>query len=158
MTETKYIFGILLLGLAVAALLVSTVVKRNKCARLYEQAVLAAQNGKTEDLLATLVQAEKLWDFNVGNGNLKSNLQDINLLESIFRKLNSLPLPGPARTACESTLKLVVELNSLFSDRSNFGIDGRSMKPEAARRWASLKPQLDSARAEFRSALPTTTT
>ena len=46
--------------------------------------------------------------------------------------------------------RLVVSLRGLLSDRSNFGIDGRMMKREAAVRWGELSGEFDVLRQTLR--------
>lgn len=84
------------------------------------------------------------WTFNWHSGGRTANLRDLAHLDWMAGQLEEV---SPAHAARAGALRSVVgDLTAFFEDRSNFGIDGRMMKPAAAVRLASLQDALRAAR------------
>jgi hypothetical protein len=83
-----------------------------------------------------LLAAERRWAFNSNDGSRTSHLTDLDDLSKILTLLARVPGRDSSRIA--QVESAVSELRALFSERGNFGIDGRSMKREAAIRWAEF--------------------
>jgi hypothetical protein len=144
--------AILILALVPLAIGFYSLQRRHRCRRFYQTAIELGRQGKRAEATASLLQAEANWSWNLTNGSRRSHLRDLELLAGIIDEVSDSSPASDRRAACRKMSNAIAELNQLFSDRSRFGLDGRSMKPEAASRWVSLKAELDSARDEFKLA------
>ena len=122
----------------------------SKCRRLYSLAVQAAEQGRSGEALCLLLEAERSWAFNAHDGSRSSSLTDLEDFSRILEQLDRLGADSADDAPLAQVQRLVVSLRGLLSDRSNFGIDGRMMKREAAVRWGELSGEFDVLRQTLR--------
>ena len=127
--------------------------RRKRIRNLCSQAARAIQEGRHDDALRILLTAEQSWAFNSHNGGRSSCLSDLEDLSQILMLLAHLRGGDSSRIA--QVESAVSELRNLFAERGNFGINGRSMKQEAAIRWPELSDRLESLRHELRRSYAT---
>jgi hypothetical protein len=127
--------------------------RRRRCRRLCSLAAEATGRGQRAEALDLLSQAEQSWALNSHDGSRRSILADLGdfagILDHLVRLRPDLTA-GPPMAHARHSLESV---RSLFSERGNFGIDGRVMKREAAARWAQLSGEFESARQALRREL-----
>ena len=125
--------------------------RRRKFRSLCSEAAQAIEQGRHDDALQILLIAERRWAFNSHDGSRSSLIADLDNFTRILSQLSRLPARS-GDTSCIARIEaLVVELRSLLSDRDCFGIDGRSMKREAAVRWSELSGRFQTLREELRN-------
>jgi hypothetical protein len=124
--------------------------RRRKIRGLCLAATQAIEQGRHDDALRMLLAAERSWAFNSHEGSRSSHIADLDDFTSILRQLSRLPSGGGDTSSITRIEVLVAELRSLFSDRANFGIDGRSMKRDAAARWSEMSGRFQTLREELR--------
>ncbi|MEY4198771.1 MAG: hypothetical protein RLZZ265_511 [Verrucomicrobiota bacterium] len=114
------------------------------------EAEYAIEQGQDAEALKLLLAAERSWAFNSHDGSTASRLVDLEDYLRILKLLSRLASDNTAPCIAR-TEELVGELRALFSNRAHFGIDGRSMKPDAAARWVELSTRFETLRGEFRA-------
>lgn len=127
--------------------------RRRRCRRLCSLAAEAAERGQRAEALGLLSQAEQTWALNSHDGSRRSILADLDDFAGIIDHLVRLGPDLTAELPVAHARHSVGSVRSLFSDRGNFGIDGRMMKREAAARWAQLSGEFESARQVLRREL-----
>jgi hypothetical protein len=128
---------------------VGSIGKRKKFRKLCQEADLAIKQSRHDDALKLLLAADLNWSFNSHDGSRKSHITDLEDFATVVSLLASIPCRD---TSCLERLQTVTsELRTLFADRGSFGIDGRSMKREAAVRWAELTDRFQKLRLELRA-------
>jgi hypothetical protein len=131
--------------------------RRSKVRALCSEAAQAIEQGDHEEARRILLAAERSWSFNSHDGSRSSHLADLDALTQILGLLARVPSPAGASSCIARVESAAAELRALFSDRSNFGIDSRSMKREAAVRWSELSDRFQALRQELRESYETTT-
>lgn len=141
------------LVLVAAALTGYWICQKRKERRCYEAGIQRARQGDRRGALELLAQAETAWMLNLNQQSPASYVQDLDRLAAIACAADEcVRAEESLREARE--LRAVIELHKvLLANRDNFGIDGRTMKPSAAREWARLQGQLKEIRVRFRQAL-----
>jgi hypothetical protein len=122
--------------------------RRGRVRDLCSQAAQAIQESRHDDALRMLLAAEQSWAFNSHDGSRSSHLADLDALSQILTLLARIPGGDSSRIA--QVESAVAEVRALFAERSNFGIDGRSMKREAAIRWVEFSDRLEALRRDLR--------
>jgi hypothetical protein len=128
--------------------------RRSKVRSLCSEAAQAVEQGDHEE---ARLAAERSWSFNAHNGSRSSHLADLDTLTQILGLLARVSSPARASSCITRVESTVAELRALFSDRANFGVDGRSMKREAAVRWSELSDRFQTLRQELRESYETKT-
>jgi hypothetical protein len=131
--------------------------RRSKVRSLCSEAAQAVEQGDHEEARRLLLAAERSWSFNAHNGSRSSHLADLDTLTQILGLLARVSSPARASSCITRVESTVAELRALFSDRANFGVDGRSMKREAAVRWSELSDRFQTLRQELRESYETKT-
>ncbi|MBI3878882.1 MAG: hypothetical protein HY301_02310 [Verrucomicrobia bacterium] len=127
--------------------------RRKRVRRLCSQAAQAIEESRHDEALRILLAVERSWAFNLHDGSRSSRLADLDDLSQMLTLLARVPGGDTSRiTLVESA---VSEVRALFAERSNFGIDGRSLKRDGAVRWPELSDRLQSARQELRASYET---
>ena len=97
--------------------------------------------------------AERNWSFNSHDGSRSSLIADLDDFTRILSQLSCVS-SGHGDASCIARIEaLLAELRFLFSDRGSFGIDGRSMKRDAAGRCSELSGRFQTLREELREEL-----
>jgi hypothetical protein len=129
--------------------------RRQKIRGLCSEATQAIEQGRHDDALRILLAAEHGWAFNSHDGSRSSRLADLDDFARILSQFSRLP-SGRGDASCIARIEaLVAELRSLFSDQGSFGIDGRSLKRDAAVRWSELSGRFQTLREELRKSYET---
>ena len=122
--------------------------RRGQVRSLHAQAAQAIQESRHDEALRLLLAAERSWAFSSHDGGRSSRLSDLDEFSEILTLLARVPGGDASRIA--QLVSAVSEVRALFAERSNFGIDGRSMRREIAVRWPELSDRLESLRRELR--------
>ena len=99
--------------------------RRGRVRGFCSQAAQAIQESRYDDALRILLTAEQSWAFNFHDGSRSSHLADLDDLSQILALLTRVPGGDSSRIA--QVESAVSGVRALFAERSNFGIDGRSM-------------------------------
>ena len=137
------------LALVAIAIVAYSIYQRQLCRRFYRNATTLIEQGKHGEALELLVKAESVWAI----GEKDSILQDLELLAGITNEASRISSTQKKVTTASDLIAVITELKELFGNRSNFRIDGRSMKSEAAQKWVLLTERLAATRKDFRLAL-----
>jgi hypothetical protein len=109
-----------------------------------------AREGDIPTAMRLLLKAEKSWSLNCYDGRPQSLLRDLDeygqIAGSVFRILNV--RSGPVYHDLNGILD---EMRRHLSDRSNFAVDGRRLKPDAAARWNAMRRRLNDVRPKVRA-------
>jgi hypothetical protein len=125
--------------------------RRRQVQRLCSEGAKALEGGRNDEARRMLLAAERGWSFNAHSGSRSSLLSDLDDFSAILSLLTRLPgdtAPHVARVEAAAT-----EMRALLSDRSSFGLDGRSMNREAALRWVELSGRFQKLRQELKENL-----
>ncbi|MBI5383630.1 MAG: hypothetical protein HZA90_02975 [Verrucomicrobia bacterium] len=155
MTDHPEIIIAVLVGLAAlgVGIGVLSLRGRRKCRRLCALAAQAADQGRSEEALGLLLAAEQAWAFNAHDGSRSSNLSDLKDFSGILDEFARLGVKTADDAPWAHIRRSVADLRNLLSDRSNFGIDGRMMKREAAVQWSQLSGEFAALRQALRRAV-----
>lgn len=131
--------------------------RRTKVRALCSEAAEAIQHGDHEKARRILLIAERNWSWSSHDGSRTSHLTDLAALTQILDLLSRVPSPPGALDCITRVESAAAELRAFFSDRANFGMDGRSMKREATVRWLGLSDRFEALRQELRKNYEVTT-
>jgi hypothetical protein len=124
--------------------------RRRKIHVLCGEAEYAIEQDQQVEALKLLLVAEQSWAFNSHDGSPASRLADLEDYSRMLKLVSRLASDNTAACIAHAE-ELVGELRALFSNRAHFGIDGRSMKPDAAARWVELSTRFEALRGELRA-------
>lgn len=152
MSDVQYLFVfIALAGIGLGFGFYSVYAKR-KTRRLCDQGLALAADGRPDEALKLLLNAESNWKLNSHDGSRKSHLQDLENLSLIADGIFKLA-PLSKDNFADQFTAMIGETRSFITDRSNYRIDGRMMPPEKAQRWVELANRLESLRKELRTCI-----
>lgn len=118
--------------------------------RRLAEGMAKAREGDIPGAVRLLLKAERSWSLNSYDGSRDSLLRDLDEYVKIAGGIFSV-LHINAGPVYQDINGLVGEMRRHLADRSNFGVDGRRMKPDAAVRWAVMCRRLDEIRPKLRS-------
>jgi hypothetical protein len=156
MFEHPLIIVLIVLAVVGVGIGVFSLRRRSKVRALCSEAARAIEQGQHDEARSILLAAERSWSFSSHDGSRSSHLADLDSLAQILSLLARVPSPAGASSCITRVESAAAELRALFSERANFGIDGRSMKREAAVRWSELSDRFQTLRQELRESYETT--
>jgi hypothetical protein len=121
-----------------------------KAAEKYlDQATRLLREHRETEALALYLKAESRWALNSYDGGRESLLHDLEQYMAIAAGIFKI-LGKHAGSIRSDVHGMIAEMKAHLRERSNFGIDGRKMKADAAERWEAMCSRLSVFREKLR--------
>ena len=122
-----------------------SLLRARACKNYAEQAKKLLWENNTVAAVPMFLKAERKWSLNSHDGGRESLMADIDLYASICRGLFK-ALHITSGSVYKDVFGILNEMKAIISNRANFGVDGRNMKPDVLARWLSLQERLKALR------------